>query len=546
MRLADLTGGDSAVSGRAQEGAGSRGRAWRVFRRQAHSTGPGGPGPRRPARPAIAVWASVVVVAVLVGGVLGGYLKYRSVWDSIRRIAVTGLGKRPPKYTSALNLLVFGSGSVAGLTRREQLAWHVGSEQGDAVAETLMIVHISPGRHAVTVVNIPRDTVVPVYGCASGSGGGTTWPGQQASLGSVEQIGDSLSYGGPSCLWKTVEHQTGIRIDHFIEMSYLGLVRLVNDIGGVDVCLPFRVDNVNSGLRLTAGAHHIGGVTFLEFWRTRENIGTGSDLQRIQRDDFLLAQVVKGIEHSGLLSNPVKLVQVVSGTANTLTTDSGLTQSGMLQTAESLHGVSSKAVQLVTAPNIPYPANLNWVEFSQPQAHRLFRAIAHDAKLPRAARLGRGTRQAHPATAAPTVPPSQVTVDVLNGSGTAGIAGSAAAALTGRGFHVAGTADAASFSYTKSVIEYASAAELPAVATLRQQIPSVTVRKNAGLASGTIDLIIGSTFTGLTTGPAHPHAHAARPQPSASGLAAAYGGITGGTSCQSDAGAFAGPLSPGG
>jgi LCP family protein required for cell wall assembly len=495
---------------------------------------------RRSAGRMIAICAFAVVTALLVAAVLGGYLKYRSVWDSIHRITVTGLGKRPPQYTSALNLLVFGSGSLAGLTRHQQLAWHVGSEQGDAVAETLMIVHISPGRHQVTVVNIPRDTVVPVYGCARGSGGGTSWPGQ-ASPGSIEQIGDTLSYGGPACLWKTVEHQTGIRIGHFIELSYLGLIRIVDDIGGVDVCLPFTVDNVNSGLRLTAGIHHINGVTFLEFWRTRENIGTGSDLQRIQRDDYLLAQVLQGVVHSGLLSNPVKLVQVVSGTASTLTTDSGLTQSGMLQTAESLHGVAGKAVQFITAPNVPYPGNLNWVEFSQPSAHRLFRAIAHDTKLPGKARHRAAARQARPATA-PTVPASRVTVNVLNGSGLAGIAGTAAAALTSRGFHVAGTADAASFGYTRSVIEYVSATELPAVATLRQQIPAAAVRRVRSLSGGTLNLIIGSDFTGL----AHRGAHPPKPQPSPGSLASAYGGINGGASCRSDASAFAGPLSPGG
>jgi len=482
-------------------------------------------------------------VVLLVGAVVGGYLKYRSIWNSIHRVTVTGLGKRPPRYTGALNLLVFGSGSVAGITSQQKHAWHVGNDYGDAVAETLMIVHISPGRHQVTVMNIPRDTIVPVYGCTRGSGGGTSWPGQQASPGSIEQIGATLSYGGPACLWKTVEHQTGIRIDHFIELSYLGLIRIVNDIGGVNVCLPFNVNNANSGLRLTAGQHHINGVTFLEFWRTRENIGTGSDLQRIQRDDFLLAQVLKGVVHSGLLSNPVKLVQMVNGTASTLTTDSALTQSGMLQTAESLRGVSGRAVQLITAPNIPYPANLNWVEFSQPSASRLFHAIAHDSALAGAARhpVAAGqpgaAKPVYPA-AVSAVPATQAKVEVLNGSGAAGKAVAVAAALTRRGFQVAGTGDAANFSYTRSVIEYGSAAELPTVAALRRQVPGAAVRRVAGLPSGTVDLIIGSDFTRL--------APRARPRPSPGSLAAADGGISGGASCQSDAGAFAGPLSPGG
>jgi hypothetical protein len=84
------------------------------------------------------------MVAVLAAGVLGGYLRYRAVWDSISRVAVTGLGKRPPKYTSALNLLVFGSGSTAGLSRRQQVAWQVGRDSGDAVSETLMIRRLRP------------------------------------------------------------------------------------------------------------------------------------------------------------------------------------------------------------------------------------------------------------------------------------------------------------------------------------------------------------------------------------------------------------------
>ena len=183
---------------------------------------------------------AVLLACLLTLALLGAYWKVRSVWNSIGHVAVTHLGKRPAKYNNALNVLVFASGSTAGLTRRQQLYWHVGDDSADAVSETLMIVHISPGRHQVTVVNIPRDTVVPIYACAAGKG----LSGQQAQPGAVEQIDNTLSYGGPSCLWRTVEQQTHIRIDHFIEMRYGGVVKVVNDIGGVSVCLPFPVNNV--------------------------------------------------------------------------------------------------------------------------------------------------------------------------------------------------------------------------------------------------------------------------------------------------------------
>jgi LCP family protein required for cell wall assembly len=344
---------------------------------------------RRRARAAVA-WVSAIVVAVLVIGSLAVYLKYRAVWDSIHRVDVTQseLGRRPPQYTSALNLLVFASGSTSGLTRQEELYWHVGDDNGDTVSETIMIVHISPGRHRVTVVNIPRDTVVPIYACASGPG----WSGQQANPDAIEQIDNTLTNGGPACLWKTVEQQTGIRLDHFIEMGYPGMVNVVNDIGGVNVCVPVAVDDADSGLRLSAGEHHIGGVQFLEFWRTREDTGDGSDLQRIQRDDYLLAQTLRQVLHAGVLSSPTRLLRMVSDAANAMTTDSGLSQSDLVQIAESLRGLSSGDYQFIEASNVLYPPNPNWVEFEQPQADALFSAIAHDSTLTRPASLTQHSR----------------------------------------------------------------------------------------------------------------------------------------------------------
>ena len=377
-----------------------RGGRWSWRRRQ-------GVRPRPSRRMAIIGWVSVVLVCALVLATLGAYVKYREVWDSIHRVDVTNLGNRPPtyasaKYTNALNLLVFASGSTAGLTRRQQLAWHVGSNSGDAVSETIMVVHISPGRHLVTVVNIPRDTVVPLYACARGPG----WPGQQANPGAIEQIDQTLSYGGPSCLWKTVEQQTGIRIDHFIELGYPGLVNVVNDIGGVNVCVPVAVHDSDSGLTLSKGAHHIGGVMFLEFWRTREKTGNGSDLQRIQRDDYLLAQTLRQVLHAGLLSSPTRLLRVVGDAAGAMTTDTGLTQSDLLQIAESLRGLSAGDYQFIQASNVLYPPNPNWVEFQQPQAGRLFSAIAHDTTLPRAAAPRRGRALAPRSSASPTPSPT--------------------------------------------------------------------------------------------------------------------------------------------
>jgi LCP family protein required for cell wall assembly len=480
----------------------------------------------------VAGWVALALAVIVTLGALGAYWKFRSLWTSINHVAVGDLGKRPPQYNpKELNLLVFASGSTAGLTRKQQLYWHVGRDAEDAVSETLMIVHLSPGRHRVTVVNIPRDTMVPIYSCASEHG----LAGQQAQPGALEQIDATLSYGGPACLWKTVEQQTHIRIDHFIEMRYAGVIKVVDDIGGVSVCLPFAVNNTNSGLNLSAGEHHIDGVQFLEFWRTRENIGNGSDLQRIQRDDYLLARALEQTLREGLLSSPSRLFRVINDTAPQLTLDSGFSQSDLLHLGESLRGLSGRSVQFIEAPTVPYPPDLNWVEFAQPQDRKLFRAIARDAKLPRTS--PRATTGQPPSVLASSASPSQVEVAVLDGSGGTGKASQIGRGLASRGFHVTKTGNAP-HNRVRTVIEYGASSQRPKANAVAGEIPGARVKQVASLAYGPVVVIVGSRDNSLKPKPKPSPAH------KVAGLSAKYGGITGTANCRSDAAAFAGPLSP--
>jgi LCP family protein required for cell wall assembly len=506
-------------------------------------------------------WVAIAAVIVVAAGSLTAYLKYRAVYNSITKVTVpsTALGHRPPQYsTTSMNILIYGDDSRAGLTKHQQYILRTGDDQTDNT-DTIMIVHISPGRHQITVMSIPRDTMVPVYACPKGPG----YTGQLASPTSEVQINSLLQIGGPTCLWKTVEQSTGIRIDHFIGIGMLGFVKVVNDLGGVNVCVPFRVNDQVSGLNLDAGEQHINGIQALAFWRTREDLGDGSDLQRIQRDQFMSAQVVKGVLSSGLLSNPIKLVSVVTDAAASMTTDSGMTSSDLVQIAESFHNLSSNNVQFVTVPSAPWTQNPDRVQFEQPQAGKVFAAIAHDMTVPKTSATP--SPSASPSTGGAqvlTTSPSRVKVEVLNGSGQPTITSEAAAGLTKRGFDVTGTGDAPSYAYTKSVIEYSSAADLAQVNTLKQELSNVTDLQDAGLTPGTVELILGSDFTGLTapsaagakasttpaaTGSAVTGSTSPSPSASASGLsglAQSNGGITAAAACTSDSSAFNGPLSP--
>jgi hypothetical protein len=243
-----------------------------------------------------------------------------------------------------------------------------------------------------------------------------------------------------------------------------------------------------------------------------------------------------------------------------MTTDAGMTVSDLVQIGESFRSLSSNNVQFITVPNQPWTQNPNRVQFLQPQASQVFAAIARDMTVPKVS----GTPTAAPSSGGAqvlTTSPSNVKVEVLNGSGVSSVANEAAAGLTSRGFDVTGTGDAPTFAYTKSVIEYSSATDMAAVNTLKRELTNVTSLQVASLTPGTVDLILGSDFTGLAakTQPSPQTSATQRASatptvqpssgtsPSASGvagLAQSNGGITAAAACTADSSAFAGPLSP--
>jgi LCP family protein required for cell wall assembly len=440
-------------------------------------------------------WLAAVAAGVVVLATLGLYFKIRSEWDTIGHLTVTRseLGKRPPKYNDALNVLMIGSDSRAGKNAKIG-----GYDQGQR-SDTVMVAHLAPGRHRMIVMSIPRDTVVPVLACPASDG----TAGQQANPSAVERINATFSAGGPVCLWKTVEQVTGIHIDHFAKLNFVGFEKVINSVGGVQVCLPTAVNDPMSGLDLPAGRHHIMGAQAIAFWRTRENLGTGSDPQRIQRDQFLMASLVQGIEHSNLLGSPARIFSVLSDIASALTIDQGLDEQAILKIAESLHGISGKSVQFVTAPFEPYPGDPSAeLQLAQPQASQLFSAIAHDQTLPKAKKPGQLAKPvAKPVARPATETAAKVSVTVLNGTQTAQLAATTATGLSSRGFLIAGTGNASGSA--SSVIEYGSPADLAAARALQAQIGSaVTLQQQPGLAPGSLTLILGSDFTALGPAPA--------------------------------------------
>lgn len=494
-----------------------------------------------PTRALVTGWSAIGLTFILVIGALFGYVKYRDVLDGIKTIRITDLGKRPPKFNNAMNLLLIGSDSRSGKNGA------IGGRRGitGQRSDTVMVVHISPGHRHIYVLSFPRDTVVPVYSCAPEPG----FNGQTAqTTGSVEQLNSTFAYGGPGCLWKTLEHTTHIRIDDFIQLNFTGFISVINALGGVEVCnptpiVPSRYDK----LSLSAGKHFIFGREALEYWRLREDFGLGSDLQRIQRDQLLMVALVQRILSSGVLHSLTKTYTIVSDIVHNhaLTTDAGLSPTKILEIGRSMAGISRKSIQFVEVPVVTYSGNQEWVQFDATQTPTLFNAVAHDVKLPKihkgkkgkkGAAKGKGSGKSsgnNPGNSPPKLlSTSKVSVEVLNGSGIQGIAGTTSTALTARGFHVLGSASANVFTYTDSVVQYASSADLAAARTVAAQIgQNVTLQLSTAVPAGTVNLILGSDFKTLAPQQAQPPGN----------LAKQYNGYSGTTNvCKGYGTAFSG------
>jgi LCP family protein required for cell wall assembly len=261
-----------------------------------------------------------------------------------------------------VNILVVGVDTRTGLTRQQQLALHVGSVTG-ANTDTMMLVHIPADRQSIQVVSLPRDSWVSIPGHG------------------MNKINAAYGLGGPPLMVRTVEQATGLTMNDYVEVSFVGFVRVINELGGVSVCLPFAVSDSESGLHMSAGEHHVYGVTALKFARDRQSFVT-SDLHRIADQQQLLASLFAQATASGVLANPVRLQQVLSSVTASVTVDRGFNVTELVNELRDIKpgSVSFTTVPIAT-PDYQTPTGESAVLWNQAEAASLFHRLDADAGL---------------------------------------------------------------------------------------------------------------------------------------------------------------------
>ena len=241
-----------------------------------------------------------------------------------------------PRSSTGENYLVVGTDSTEGLAADDPL--RAGHSDWSRLADVIMVVRLRDDGTAA-LMSIPRDLAVEVAGTGDIPGTGTV-----AKINSAYNR-DRTTAARAARLIDTIEENLGITLQHFVEADFLGFLRLVDSIGGVQMSFdrPLRdalKENSNgqlvsrSGFAIDAGTHLLDGRQALAFVRTRnmqdwvpergwKTLAGENDLARNDRQrEFMLAAVEQAAPE--LLSSPIKLLSVLDIAADHVSTSDTL------------------------------------------------------------------------------------------------------------------------------------------------------------------------------------------------------------------------------
>ena len=280
-------------------------------------------------------------------------LAFTTVTASINKIdAFAGIDNRPEKISSAINYLLVGSDTREGLSKAELKELRVGSVATAAGkrSDTMLLVHISKARDKAVLISIPRDSFALI-------------PSHTNKAGKVipavhSKVNSAFNWGGAPLLIQTIEEMTLLKIDHYVEINFSGFARVVDALGGIEVCTKKDIDDPKSHLVLEAGVHTLNGIDALKYVRTREFDGLG-DIGRMQRQQAFMSSVLKKATSAGVLLNPITMSNFINSSLDAVTTDEGLKSSDLILLAKEMKTLATSNIRTLTVPlsNLNYYAN---------------------------------------------------------------------------------------------------------------------------------------------------------------------------------------------
>jgi LCP family protein required for cell wall assembly len=294
-------------------------------------------------RKVVTTLSSMLVVVLLL--VAGGYAYLRYRYDQFPKVAIGA--EQAAQAGQPFNMLVVGSDSRVGLTPAEAAQAGNPTQVGGQRSDVVMVWHVVPATHQITILSIPRDTMMSMVG------------GQASQFGRFNRINASFN-GGPNTLVQTIEDNLGIPINHVMEVGFGGFEGAVNAVGGVWMDFPYPSKDAWSGLNVThPGCQLLNGAQALAVARSRhfyylqngvwQYDGT-SDLGRIHRQDAFLKALIDAAKSK---LNPLAINAFLGSLHQGITIDDRFSLGDMIGLAADFRSFSPGALGTHTLPTVP-------------------------------------------------------------------------------------------------------------------------------------------------------------------------------------------------
>lgn len=427
------------------------------------------------------VTALAVTLCVVVTGVFVVNIAVSAKIADIGRVRGLDLPSSPGK---AGNYLVLGSDSRAFVENETQAnAFGTTADAGGTRSDTLMVVHVDPEAKTSLLVSFPRDLLVDI-------------PGRGKS-----KINAAFN-DGPQKVIDTIEQNFKIDINHYVELNFEAFMGVVNAIGNVPVYFPAPARDTYSGLNvaLAPACVPLDGNAALAYVRSRHleyydattkrwtSVDAIPDIGRIGRQQGFIRRLAQvAAQKAG--RNPFTANRMANAVIPQLTVDESLGKTEIFQLVNTFRQVNpndTSSIEMVTVPNKGGP---NY----QGQQVLYLDQPAAEAVIARLRTFGGAVKTS---TEKPIkIVPSQVTLRVLNGSSTSGLAGSTLTSMQRYSFVPSGMGNAGSVNETQIRYQRGQREAARLVATYLGGVGRLIEDKS--LIDADVSLVIGPDFVGV-------------------------------------------------
>ncbi len=317
------------------------------------------PKPRRRRRTGRIIALSAASLIVLIVLAMVGLWLYAD--HALHRVDAIGDYPRRPAACAGTNWLIVGSDSRQGLSGTQANRLHTGTEQEASGSRTdsIVLLHLPGNGTKPTMVSLLRDSYVTI-------------PGHDKS-----KINAAFAFGGPQLLVRTVEENTGLRIDHYAEIGLGGFANVVDDVGGVRMCLDQAVHDDYAGINLRGGCQTLNGTNALGYVRSRHAFAT-SDYARTEHQRQFIGALAGKITSPGVLLNPFRSIPTILDLPKALTIDHGDGLWDLVTLARHVRHFSN-----VTSTAVPIGgSNGSDLLWDPTKAQELFHDLNHDQTIP--------------------------------------------------------------------------------------------------------------------------------------------------------------------